>query len=149
MSEVCIFEWAQRGNVQELSILLLSQPEFGLEVKNEKGQTPLIIAVENGHRAFAHTLINTGADVNAFDNLGNTALMKAAMKGDLILLRLLLQNGANIDLENTNSMTAYDWAKAYHRKNILGYLRANDNHSKVELKSYFGALKQKVQEFMN
>ncbi|WP_412474291.1 ankyrin repeat domain-containing protein [Halobacteriovorax sp. YZS-1-1] len=148
MSDRRIFKWAQRGNVQELSILLLSVSEINLEVRNQKGQTPLHVAVENGHRSFAHTLLNSGANPNCLDHLGNTPLMKAAQKGDLSLFKLLIQNGSNIEIENSNKMTAYDWAHAFHRRNIIFYLSSYGHSKKSELKAYFGAFKQLFQEII-
>jgi ankyrin repeat protein len=51
-------------------------------------------------------LLTAGADVNARNNTGGTALMYAALSGDAPTVRLLLQKGAEVNAAATNGWTA-------------------------------------------
>jgi ankyrin repeat protein len=54
-------------------------------------------AVEQGDVAQVQALLSRGGDVNARDDAGLTLLMKATIRGQLPLVKLLLQNGARVD----------------------------------------------------
>jgi ankyrin repeat protein len=47
-------------------------------------------------------LLDHGADINAQDTNGDTALMKAGYKGNLVLLRRLLERGADPNLRRND-----------------------------------------------
>ena len=57
--------------------------------------TPLIRAAEGGHPAIVRLLLTRGADPNAQDAEGRTALAAAAAHGDPALVRLLIDAGAD------------------------------------------------------
>ncbi|MEZ0224854.1 MAG: ankyrin repeat domain-containing protein [Alphaproteobacteria bacterium] len=90
-----------------------------LEVRDEKGRTPLIRAAETGHSGAIHLLVKKGADINAKDGDGNTALMAAALKGFKGVAEKLLDLGAEVNLWNFQGQTALLLA-ATHRNNNDG-----------------------------
>jgi len=49
-----------------------------LEAKNDSGMTALLIASQNRDYAMAELLVLSGADVNAVDRYGNTAIFLIA-----------------------------------------------------------------------
>ena len=51
------------------------------------------------------------SDVNAADDQGETALIKATKKGDLSDIKLLLDRGAHIFHKDTNGKSAFDYAR--------------------------------------
>jgi len=63
-------------------------------------------ALELGDMASAKSLIAAGANVNAADRQGNTALMIAANRVELGALRQLLVSGAAVDARNEDALTA-------------------------------------------
>jgi uncharacterized protein len=68
--------------------------------------TPLIRASEGGHTEVARLLLARGADPNARDATGRTALAAAAEYGDPELVRVLLQAGADPEHKDAEGRTA-------------------------------------------
>jgi uncharacterized protein len=73
--------------------------------------TPLTLAVGKGHRDISKSLLQHGADVNAANINGWTALMAASSNGDLFLAELLLAKGAVVDARHLYGWTALKLAK--------------------------------------
>ncbi|CAI6082842.1 unnamed protein product [Clonostachys chloroleuca] len=72
-----------------------------IEIRNFKGQTPLLLALEEistrpglFQKHVVRTLLEWGADVNAFDNVGNSCLSYA--NKDISLLKALMVRGAKL-----------------------------------------------------
>lgn len=85
-----------------LNLLLETNPK--LESKyGEVEQTPLIFAVCQGTIRIAEKLIKAGANVNAIDFYGNTALVYALNKQDCVIANILIDAGANPDLYGKDS----------------------------------------------
>ena len=65
-------------------------------------------------------LISQGADINAKDKNGLTAAHYAAMHGDISILKILGENGANMNIANNKAETpAHIVAKNEHSNDIL------------------------------
>src|SRR5262245_11343787 len=62
--------------------------------------------VVTGQVAEARTIISGGADVNAKDQEGVTALMRAASAGRGDMVRLLIASGADANAKTTGGVTA-------------------------------------------
>ena len=58
---------------EELVQLLLSQKNISINELNFYGETPLMIAVKNGHQNIVNILLKAGADPNIKNNKGQTA----------------------------------------------------------------------------
>jgi ankyrin repeat protein len=71
---------------------------FDPNTRDEKGQPGLTIALqEHSLKAARALLARPGVDVNALNQVGESALMMAALKGDLAGAQLLLEHGAKIN----------------------------------------------------
>jgi len=55
--------------------------------------------------------IDLGADVNARNSMGLTALLGAANRGSNEIIRYLASRGAQLDAEDANGRTAVRWAE--------------------------------------
>ncbi len=82
--------------------------------------TPLMKASLNGHHEVAVELLTARASVDLGDKGGYTALMLAASNNHHTLARLLLENGADINhQESTQGWTALIWsAKRGHLETV-------------------------------
>ena len=67
-----------------------------LEAKTEQGKTPLFISASLGKKT-TPLLIRAGADPNTANNDGETALMTAALTGELESIQMLVDAKANVN----------------------------------------------------
>jgi ankyrin repeat protein len=70
---------------------------------------------------FCAALLDAGADVNAPDTFGRTPLMYAALNGNLDIVTLLIDNGADIDLQYRHR-TARDMALNRNHMNVVRFI---------------------------
>jgi uncharacterized protein len=84
------------------ALVLAKNLQTQVNVQNQLGETPLMLAAINNHIELAAMLINRGADVN---RPGWTPLHYAATRGHREMMRLLLDNDAYIDSEAANGTT--------------------------------------------
>jgi ankyrin repeat protein len=89
-----------------------------MRVKN--GVTLLMFAVTWDCPTITEILIEHSANINATDNNGWTALMRASGDGNIVILKMLLEAGADINIkEDLNGWIASDIAKDQTVKKIL------------------------------
>jgi ankyrin repeat protein len=88
------------------------------------GWTPLHYACAKGHLDAASFLIANGANVNALSLGGTTPLMMAVQSGNELLVKLLLDKGADLQLRNTEGISAIDIAEIYNKPAINEGLRS-------------------------
>ena len=83
----------------------ISEESIRTQVRN-LDWSPFLFAAAKGDVPECSLLLNAGENVNqAFDNCGTTALHLAAFRGDLPLVELLCENGADTDSRSTASET--------------------------------------------
>jgi membrane protease YdiL (CAAX protease family) len=93
-------------------------------IKNEQGWFPLMYAASGNESMLIYSLLEKGADVNAYDTYGRTALIIAASKGYSDNVLALLKNGANINMKTDGSYTALMFAAANGHTDIVQLLLA-------------------------
>ena len=92
------------------ALLLAKHPKTIIEFENSAGETPLMLAAFQNHRALCEVLIERQAAVN---RKGWTPLHYAATKGNIGIMRLLLEENAYIDAESSNGTTPLMMAAYY------------------------------------
>ncbi|ODU22294.1 MAG: hypothetical protein ABS87_02800 [Sphingomonas sp. SCN 67-18] len=91
-----------------------------VDIKDNDGNTPLMITAQLGFPEGADLLIGRRAAVDATNGSGETALIMAAQRRDNALVRLLLTAGANPDKADTIAgMSARDYAKRDGRSEAI------------------------------
>ena len=110
---------------------------LGLESARRRllGVTPLMLAVEGGAFNQVKALLEKGADPNAQDVSGNTALMGAAQKRNLPMVQILLRYGAWPSIRNNQGLSAQDMSRDQKISNLL-----SENFSKPSAPRQEGAL---------
>jgi ankyrin repeat protein len=92
-------------------------------------QTPLIWASFQEASAIVEDLLVAGADVNAKDKLGSTALVWAAMseRDDTRTVSALLHAGASVDVRTAMGETPLSWAKRRGATGIVALIESEMN----------------------
>ncbi|MFA7613446.1 MAG: ankyrin repeat domain-containing protein, partial [Candidatus Caldatribacteriota bacterium] len=110
---------AQKGNAEEIHPLL--ERTSWIDVIDEAGASPLMVAAKNDNLEVMDMLITLGADVNHQDINGNTALHVLANLGkeSSEAFQKLLDNGAKMNIKNVSGQTA---------KAILKSVNSSNNH---------------------
>lgn len=77
---------------------------------NTIGRTPLSVALQYSNIDTVSHLIRSGADVNFANGFGYTPASYAAMRGDLSIIRILSEAGADFTIVS-DGHTPIEWAK--------------------------------------
>ncbi|GAB9464964.1 Tkl protein kinase [Globisporangium polare] len=93
-----------------------------IDVPGPRGQTPLILAAENGSLSAVKALVAAGASVNARTGSGLTALIGAAYVGEIEIVRVLCENGADVNLATNTGVTPLHAAAEYGHVSLVEYL---------------------------
>jgi ankyrin repeat protein len=112
--------------------LLTAHPNL-VDVKDNKGDTALIIAVGRGDEDYTAFLLNKGADPNTAGSGGNTPLITAARIGFGQAVEWLLAQGAKVDAANKSGETALILAVQQRQTAIVrALLAAGANPDKTD-----------------
>ena len=118
-----VFQYTRAGNVEELRPLL----EAGLpaNIRNDKGDSLLMLASYHGGAELARVLMQHGGDPELVNDRGQTPLAAAAFKGDLAVVKVLLAGGADVNGSGPDGRTALFTAAMFDRVDVLRHLLAN------------------------
>lgn len=81
--------------------------------------TPLMKAAWDGRLEIAQFLLDSGADVNAVDDSGESPLYSAIKRGRLEITQLLIDRGAKVNLKDTRQFTPLTVASAAGEQEII------------------------------
>jgi len=83
-----------------------------LSAKDNLGRSALHVASKAGLTPTVQALLESGADIDAIDGMGNTALLWTVNDRRLHTMEFLLEHGASIAIRNSRSENVFDLAKA-------------------------------------
>jgi uncharacterized protein len=89
---------AKNGDLAKIREVFENNPLHPIDERDQNGMTPFLHASENGHVNVMDILKDLGANINAFDNSGNTALSFAVANDKNTAAYYLLGKGANPDV---------------------------------------------------
>jgi len=106
-----LFHAAKAGH-EEVLRMLINNYRADVHRRVNKGTVAIHTAAYHNHGKCIEVFLDAGLDVNVRGRAGRTSLHWAAQEGSIDAVRVLLENGANILIEETNTcMTAADIAK--------------------------------------
>lgn len=79
-----------------------------IHTRDASGNTPLIVACQNGHYSLCQLLLERGADVNAANGKGNTSVHYSLAYDFADITAHLLAHGADDTAQNRNGHTPYE-----------------------------------------
>ena len=87
---------AAMGNVDTLSTLIDNADGRNVDARDAQKQTPLFLAAANGRQDCCELLLHRNADPNSRDRHGHTIVEVAAKIGNLKIIKMLVEKGANL-----------------------------------------------------
>jgi hypothetical protein len=88
-------------------------------IRNERsGETTLMWAARHNYSTLALSLIQQEVEIDSQDDDGDTALAEAAYNGNSVLVKSLLQAGADQNHESLNSTTPYRRAAMHEHTEV-------------------------------
>ncbi|XP_028993933.1 kinase D-interacting substrate of 220 kDa B isoform X1 [Betta splendens] len=93
-----------------------------VDSRSDNGQTPLMVAAEQGNLEIVQELIRRGATVDLDDIDCWTALISAAKEGHIEVVSELLENNANLEHRDMGGWTALMWAAYKGRTDVAQLL---------------------------
>ena len=131
-AEPALIAALREGSIKTFEALV-KHPKINLNVKNQHGESALMLASLKGHLPMAKLLIQREADIN---HPGWTALHYAASGGHTEIIRLLLDESAYIDAESPNGTTPLMMAARYGNSKAVQLLI--EQGSDIQLKNQLG-----------
>jgi ankyrin repeat protein len=125
-----LLQAAQQGNL----LLVKAAIAAGADVncRGTNGLSPLVQTLADAAAPIAPSrreclafLLQHGAQVEALDNDGRSALIYAARAGDLETVQLLVEANASVKTRDRLHKTALFYAAEGHHRNIVAYLAVN------------------------
>uniref|UniRef100_A0A671TZA9 Kinase D-interacting substrate 220b n=1 Tax=Sparus aurata TaxID=8175 RepID=A0A671TZA9_SPAAU len=115
-----LFSYVEEENLAALKAHLDRFKE--VDGRSDNGQTPLMLAAEQGSLEIVQELVRRGADVNLDDVDCWSALISAAKEGHVDVVKELLENSAYIEHRDMGGWTALMWAAYKGRVDVTELL---------------------------
>jgi ankyrin repeat protein len=77
------------------------------DIKDEYGNTALIMAAREGHEAVVRLLLTNGTTLRVMSNYRHTALSAATLNGHIRVVHLLCTSVTNFNFANLRSNTSF------------------------------------------
>jgi uncharacterized protein len=118
-----VFDLARRGDAAMLATVI----EKGVppNLRNDKGDSLVMLASYHGHTDAVRTLLEHGADPDLRNDNGQTPIAGAAFKGFNAVIETLLAHGADVEGPSPDGRTALMIAAMFNRTEIMDLLIAH------------------------
>nr|XP_023475346.1 kinase D-interacting substrate of 220 kDa isoform X6 [Equus caballus] len=124
-----VINYVEEENIPALKALLEKCKD--VDERNECGQTPLMIAAEQGNLEIVKELIKNGANCNLEDLDNWTALISASKEGHVHVVEELLKYGASVEHRDMGGWTALMWACYKGRTEVVELLLSHGANPSV------------------
>ena len=114
------FDVVRSGDAAELGRML--DQGLPVNIRNQKGDTLLMLATYHSHLEATRLLLGRGADASIANDMGQTPLQAAAFKGEVPMVRLLLDHGVDVESRGPTGRTALMFAAMFARLDIMELL---------------------------
>lgn len=124
-SGLSALHWSVFGSVEIVNLLIEAGAK--MDPRDDFQSTPLLRAKDP---KIVEALLKGGANINAQDKAGMTAIHAAAVRGPTDVLRLLLSYNPDLSLKNSRGQTALDVATRAKNDAAVTYLKDKGAKSK-------------------
>ncbi|KAF6103910.1 kinase D interacting substrate 220 [Phyllostomus discolor] len=124
-----VINYVEEENIPALKALLEKCKD--VDERNECGQTPLMIAAEQGSLEIVKELVKNGANCNLEDLDNWTALISASKEGHVHVVEELLRCGADVEHRDMGGWTALMWACYKGRTEVVELLLSHGANPSV------------------
>lgn len=111
--EEYIFDIVRNKNCQELK--QISEYDINLNIQDENGDSPLILAIDMKEKKIVKLLLKLGADINYTNSDGQTPLMIAYLNNAQEIAEYLIMKGVDISIKDRWGQTAEDIKKSIEK----------------------------------
>lgn len=108
---------------------MLIEAQADINIQDNSGTTPLILAASLGQTEMAKKLIKAKAEINLQDQNGKTALISAAQEGYSDIVKALLVADADEKLVDSDGKTALDLAQEAGHTQIISQLKLTEKQA--------------------
>jgi len=118
---VLFFAIRKHASIEFIEVLL----DNGLNIKDidEDGLSAIDIAIKFKREDVVNFCIEKGMDINATSRKsGITPILLASCFNNISMVKLLLKHGAKINAQDSNGMSAKDYAKKLGQKKMIAFL---------------------------
>lgn len=122
-----------------LAVQRMLQEDYPINAKDSSGRTPLMIAAGLGYTEIVDDLLAEGADVHLLDSvLGASALHYAAQGGSVEVAKLLLEQGAHLNLQAPTHGVTPLMNAVWHQHYPMAHYLLSQERINTKLRSTFG-----------
>lgn len=115
-----VFSHVRHRRMAALEKSLEKEKGLDINMKDEQGNTLLMVAVQNRNTSMVDLMLRRGSRINDVNNNGNTALHFAlAYDTTGQLAEFLIENGADDTIENNLGLTPYDGLGEEENKSLI------------------------------
>ncbi|XP_067653385.1 fibronectin type 3 and ankyrin repeat domains protein 1-like [Haliotis asinina] len=115
-----LYDDSSRGDLERVK-RILAAGHVNINYRGQNSMTPVMAAAESGHSDVVEFLVGRGADVSLVDRRGSNVLHFASKRGDLEIVKLIL----DLNVVDFNTRTNYGWTAADYAR-LWGHQRVVD-----------------------